>query len=310
MVVVDILSKNLYRTSWYTIQLRYTIHQNPYILILSSWYNLSISFSGSCGDTPPFLVHPIHNICMGLLGTSYFQGCKSYKTSHPIYDNDHPTQPNMSASPLSTVITRADLAKLSIAQPEDKDKTAARMVQSLKRDVLSYNSKGKTDAIMSIYDERPEIHNKVLEKMKEIFVDSHFEIQTTCAGYKNLAVNWAVPLASVACQGHIRNLDFAYTPVGWHSQPYRACSNPGLPGEARSSWSRFTEDEKTALVASDDEESDEEESDDDEESPIHLHIALSEPSTIYKAELICMIMVTSMTISAMGSWLMVLSYMK
>ena len=169
----------------------------------------------------------------------------------------------MSASPLSTVITRADLAKLSIAQPEDKDKTAARMVQSLKRDVLSYNSKGKTDAIMSIYDERPEIHNKVLEKMKEIFVDSHFEIQTTCAGYKNLAVNWG-----------------------------------------------FTEDEKTALVASDDEESDEEESDDDEESPIHLHIALSEPSTIYKAELICMIMVTSMTISAMGSWLMVLSYMK
>lgn len=97
----------------------------------------------------------------------------------------------MSDSPLSTVITRADLAKLSIAQQEDKDKTAARMVQGFKRDVLTYNSKGKTDAIIFIYDERPEIHNKVLEKMKEIFVDSKIEIQTSCARYKNLVVNWA-----------------------------------------------------------------------------------------------------------------------
>jgi hypothetical protein len=102
------------------------------------------------------------------------------------------------SSTSTTGITRADLAKLSIAQPEDKDKTAEMMAQSLKRDILSYNSKGVTHAIMSIYDERHEIQNKVLEKMKEIFVDSKIEIQTTCAGYKNLAVNWALTVAEKA----------------------------------------------------------------------------------------------------------------
>ena len=57
-----------------------------------------------------------------------------------------------------------------------------------------------------------------------------------------------VSSASVACPGHIRNLDqakpgldFAYTPVGWHSQPYRACSNPRQPGEARLSWSTISD---------------------------------------------------------------------
>jgi hypothetical protein len=61
----------------------------------------------------------------------------------------------------SSVITREDLAKLIIIQPEDKENTASRMAQGFKRDILSYNSKGKTNAVISIYDERPEIQNNV-----------------------------------------------------------------------------------------------------------------------------------------------------
>ena len=159
---------------------------------------------------------------------------------------------------LQQVYTRADLERLSIALPEDKEQTITGIVNGCKRIVLDANSKGEKFVTTMLYENRPEIETKVIEKLKEAFVDSKITFDIILDGYKNLKIDWA---------------------------------------------KMQDEDE-------DEEEEDADDSDDDSESPVNLHIILSEPTNIYKAELICMIMVTSMMISAMGSWLMVLSYMK
>ena len=167
---------------------------------------------------------------------------------------------------LQKVYTRADLERLSIALPEDKEQTITGIVNGCKRIVLDANSKGEKFVTTMLYEKRPEIETPVIEKVKEVFVDSKISLEDLFDGYKNMKIDWTL------------------TKSEKHTNAILA-------------------DRKAAEESDDDD-------DDEDESPINLRIILSEPTNLYKAELICMIMVTSMMISAMGSWLMVLSYMK
>lgn len=169
---------------------------------------------------------------------------------------------------LQKVYTRADLERLSIALPEDKEQTITSIVNACKRTVLDANSKGEKFVTTMLYEKRPEIETPVIEKVKEAFVDSKISLEDLFDGYKNMKIDWTL------------------TKSEKHTNAILA-------------------DRKAAQ----EEESDDDD-DDDDESPINLRIILSEPSTIYKAELIYIIMVTSIMMSAMGSWLMALSYMK
>lgn len=174
------------------------------------------------------------------------------------------------SSSLQKVYTRADLERLSIALPEDKEQTITSIVNACKRIVLDANSKGEKFVTTMLYEKRPEIETPVIEKVKEAFVDSKISLEDLFGGYKNLKIDWTL------------------TKSEKHTNAILA--------------------DRKAAEEDDSDDSDEEDNDDDE-SPINLRIILSEPSTIYKAELICMIMVTSIMMSVMGSWLMVLSYM-
>jgi hypothetical protein len=192
----------------------------------------------------------------------------------------------------SSVITREDLAKLIIIQPEDKENTASRMAQGFKRDILSYNSKGKTNAVISIYDERPEIQNNVLEKMKEIFVDSNCQIETTSSGYKNLAVNWSMTAAEQHQLAVLEN--------------QKAVEEHRIAVLANQ---KAIEENRIAVLEAKAEAEADSDSDDDPLNDVKLHIVLSEPGNIYRNETVFLIMVLTMVMSVAGSWIMVISYM-
>jgi hypothetical protein len=216
------------------------------------------------------------------------------------------------SSPLSTIITREDLAKLSIVQPEDKDKTVSMMAQSYKRDILSYNSKGVTHAVLSVYDERPEIHTKVLEKMKEIFVDSKIRLETTGSGYKNLAVNWGLTdaekhqLAVLANQKATEEYRVAVLEEKANEKAMEENRKAILANQKAMEANQNRAEEHADAETDSDSESDSD-SDDD---PLKVHIVLSEPGNAhYKHETVFMIMVLTMVMSVAGSWIIVISQM-
>jgi hypothetical protein len=216
--------------------------------------------------------------------------------------------PSSSSVPLSTVITREYLAKLSIIQPEDKENTASRMAQGFKRDILSYNSKGKTEAVISIYDERPEIQNNVLEKMKEIFVDSNIQIETTVSGYKNLAVNWSMTAAEQHQMAVLENQK-AVLENQKAVEEHRIAVLANQKAIEENRIAVLESKAKAVLADADADDDSDSDSDDDPLNDVKLHIILSEPgNTQYIHETVFMIMVLTMVMSVAGSWIMVISY--
>ena len=92
---------------------------------------------------------------------------------------------------MSVTITRADLERMNATQPENKENTISRIVNDFKYCIINANAKGEKSIELLITDNRPEIESKVIEKLKEIFVD--VDITITIIGLcKMLCFNWEI----------------------------------------------------------------------------------------------------------------------
>ena len=92
---------------------------------------------------------------------------------------------------MSDTITREDLERMNATQPENKEKTISRIVNDFKDRIIVVNAKGEKSTELLLYDNRPEIESKVIEKMKELFVDVDITI-TTVGLCKMLCFNWEI----------------------------------------------------------------------------------------------------------------------
>ena len=90
---------------------------------------------------------------------------------------------------MSDTITREDLERMNATQPENKETTISRIVNDFKDRIIVVNAKGEKSTELLLYDNRPEIESKVIEKLKEIFVDVDITI-TTVGLCKMLCFNW------------------------------------------------------------------------------------------------------------------------
>lgn len=92
---------------------------------------------------------------------------------------------------VTNIITRIDLERMSVKQPENKENTISRIVNDFKYCIIHANAKGEKSTELLITDNRPEIESKVIEKLKEIFVDVDITIRTVglC---KMLCFNWEI----------------------------------------------------------------------------------------------------------------------
>ena len=88
-------------------------------------------------------------------------------------------------------MTRADLERMSVKQPENKEQTVSRIVHDFKDRIVNANAKGETSTELLLYDNRPEIETKVIEKLQEIFVDVDIDMKDVglC---KMLCFNWEI----------------------------------------------------------------------------------------------------------------------
>ena len=90
---------------------------------------------------------------------------------------------------MSVTITREDLEKMSVTQKENKENTISRIVNDFKHRIIDANATGEKSTELLLYDNRPEIESKVIEKLKELFVDVDITI-TTFGLCKMLCFNW------------------------------------------------------------------------------------------------------------------------
>jgi hypothetical protein len=171
---------------------------------------------------------------------------------------------------MSDTITRADLAKMSLTQPENKEHTISMYVNSYKQNIIDENKKGKCMMETLIHDNRPEIKSKVVEKLKEIFVDSHITILNRGAyGFNALRVEWAPePAAKVE---EVKEVAKVEVKVEAESESDNIIKNiaKNIVKKVTMEVAEESDDEE-----SDDEESDDEESDDDP-LELNLHIVVS-----------------------------------
>lgn len=101
-------------------------------------------------------------------------------------------------------MTRADLERMSVKQPENKEHTVSRIVHDFKDRIVNANAKGETSTELLLYDNRPEIESKVIEKLQEIFVDVDIDMKDVglC---KMLCFNWEIsPSEKVTAQATVQ----------------------------------------------------------------------------------------------------------
>jgi hypothetical protein len=128
--------------------------------------------------------------------------------------------------------------------------------------------------------------------MKEIFVDSNCQIETTSSGYKNLAINWSLTTAEQHQLAVLEN--------------QKAVEEHRIAVLANQ---KAIEENRIAVLEAKAEAEADSDSDDDPLNDVKLHIVLSEPGNIYRNETVFLIMVLTMVMSVAGSWIMVISYM-